>query len=191
MKIQLTPTLYLTGKYPQVYLKKFEVSGLNLALNAGTDLRTNTPFPNANYYVGCHAKEKTPTAGLLICTQSFIQEFESESTWIIDGEEVKHIVKYIVIDEKFDAISDQMIYWGATDRLETRIPKAYTNMPIKEIQPKMEYRTPILSRSSNDKMDENNCITERKDSLLLPTLEQIRFENCQYRYYPREHFKTS
>lgn len=178
MKLHLTPTLFLKGKH-QISFNRFKIDALNLDLT-NDDLKTNRPYPNPNYIVGHHANEEGTPAGLFIDTQQFPREFESKSSWIVDGTEILHIVRYEVIDAEFDVVSDQMIYWQAfkdeANKLyQSRIPTRYRDKTPLEIQPKMEYQSPVFAQFSNDTFNDTNYIIMRVNTMSLPTLERERF----------------
>jgi hypothetical protein len=193
MKIHLTPTLFLRGDH-QVSLNRFRIDAFNLDLKSN-DLKINRPYPNLNHIVGHSISEKKNTAGLLFETQSIARKFDSESIWLVDGVEILHVVKYDIIDEDFDAVSDQMIYWyafanDANKHFQSRIPIQYCGTPPLEIQPKMEYKSTVFSHYSKDTLNDENYIIKRVNTLSLPTLESDRLtvsdKTTNHRCYPRK-----
>lgn len=96
------------------------VAELALNLIGGGDLTTRRPYPNKHYRVGCRKIGQKAVSGLLIKAEGHVPHYTVTTRWAVGAERiVSHVVRYRVLDDDFDCVTDEMTTWyaSATPRL--------------------------------------------------------------------------
>lgn len=111
MLIHIRPMMY--SYYPATIID-LDLHPFDLHLVAGKDLNVGHPYPNRHYTVGCRKDKRKITDGILVETSSPIQRIRTTARWAVDGERViTHVVDYEIVDQDFDAVSDDTVLWLA------------------------------------------------------------------------------
>lgn len=181
MLIHVTPQFFTCARSgPYVELVDLRVDQLGLFLRGGKELTTRRPFPNKHFAVACRKTGRKAIGGILIETPKPLAEFTVETRWAIEAETlVKHRVKYVVLDQDFDTVTDQMSFWFATLGIPTgdftsRWPEAHKGAVPVKAQPRMQlapdaHRTGIIE----DRLFDGR-IEERSETFPVPTIERAR-----------------
>jgi len=104
MFIHLIPKLFF--KYANHFsILSLEVPELSIHLT-NDDIVSRKPFPNKCYHVVCKRKGKKAIKGILLESDKHLSHFQVRTKWLIDNEEITHVVNYHVIDDEFSLVSD-------------------------------------------------------------------------------------
>lgn len=188
MLIHITPRFY-TGNYAiPVQLVDVTIEPLGLVLRDGVDLAMRQPFPNKRIYVACRKVGRKGVNGLLIDTGAVrINEFEVVTRWAVFADDVvTHRVKHVVLDEEFEAVSTDMVFWRAMCESlggwESRMPAMPANASPASHMPSMAIMPEDGGRRTGDVVDKLNragIITERREVFSLPTIQPGRLRNVR------------
>lgn len=185
MLIHITPKLLTCAMSgPNCTLVDLSIPELGIALRGDRDLVTRNPYPNKTYRVVSRKVGRKAMDGILINTPSMVRSFTAVMRWAAGAELlVKHSVKYVLIDEDHDFVSDSMVMWsrwhesvGGWGSRMYDVPSGWTPA---NAQPRMD-----VSLNRNKKGDfkdtiVNGVITERAETFRLPTLEIGRFDSAR------------
>lgn len=178
MLIHLRPRCF--SPFEEVQLVELRIDALNLTLAGGTDLTTGRPYPNKRYAVGCRKIGRKALDGILIETPGRLRSFVAVYRWAINAEHVaEHHVEYSVLDEEYDAVTENMVMWaGASEALggwSNRWPEGLSGSPA-SMQPTMEVlRTREKSiRELQDTCNGHGLIARRTERFSMPTVEPER-----------------
>jgi hypothetical protein len=178
MLLHIRPRLY--SPFRDVSLIDLEIEPFGMRLVGGEDLKTGRPYPNKCYAVACRKKGHKAFDGILIESEAFIKKFRCTARWAIEADSVvTHRVDYKILDRKFDAASDSMMFWhaccaelgGWSNRFppgaERSIP--LVSQPMMEVVPESADRR----RASQDVV-EGEWIVSRRECFAMPTIERGR-----------------
>ena len=180
MLIHLSPQLLLAKPADKCELLKVCSTELGIQLIGGIDVVGRRPFPNKRYAVACRREGGKTVHGLLIQADRHISEFNVTTEWKLpDGQILTHSVRYVVLDEDFDTISDNMLSWYATGgsdgEREARWPQDSVYTSPARSQPRMDVvadsgRSGIIT----DTLNENGRLVERQEIFRLHTIQRDR-----------------
>ncbi|EJZ60958.1 Hypothetical protein I1A_000037 (plasmid) [Pseudomonas fluorescens R124] len=179
MLIHLTPRIFGHRTAEPCSLIDLTCAELGLSLMGGTDLTARRPYLNKNYLVACRKVGQKAIQGVLIDTPKLVRDFTVVTRWNVEGSHIAtHRVRYLVLDEEFDAVSDNMMLWHAIhgdERWKTRIPDLYLGIAHVAVQPRMDVK-PRRERSDAVvyAFDEQGCVVERSETFLMHTIERER-----------------
>jgi hypothetical protein len=170
----------LLSPFRNVLLIDLDIKPLGIQLVGGVDLATRRPYPNKRYAVACRKRGHKAIDGILIETESFVDQLSCTARWAIEGELcVTHSVDYTILDRDFDAASDHMTLWHACcDELggwSSRMPsEAAANVP-RAVEPMMEVTPGRVNcrRQSRDTV-KSGWIVSRHETFAMPTIERER-----------------
>jgi hypothetical protein len=116
--------------------------------------------------------------GILIETPGPVQEFTIITRWAVAASDVvTHRVRYVVLDNDYDAITEDMTLWYAShDGYESRWPEhpsygsPVMNQPTMEVWPRMQRRAESFDEMSMSK----NLLKERTEIFRLHTVQRER-----------------
>lgn len=191
MIIHLTPQIYACPKTEPCSLIDLTCNELNIALVGGKELTARRPYPNKNYLVACRKSGQKAMNGILIDSKSPVREFNIVTRWAVAASHVAtHRVRYIILDEEYDAISENMVLWSATSE---SLGSYKSRWPGNE-----EYGTPAMSQprmeafqrlqrvgAISDVTDASGAVIERSEVFKLPTLQPERVLNSKLSYGDR------
>lgn len=184
MLIHLVPKMFF--KYSnRISIESLEIPKLNLFLSSN-DLVARKPFPNKQYYVACRRQGKKAIKGILIETNTHLDEFQVITKWAIEGENtVEHVVNYKIIDKDFTMMSDDFILMYASDsdvlgHFSSRWNTENEDFSPASGQPYMEFVDSIKKGEQFegrvvDTLVFLNKIAKREEFISLPTIEVERF----------------
>jgi hypothetical protein len=135
MLIHLRPRLLgPLGRY-WASLTRFEVPEIGVAL-AGYrhgEIAVHHPYPNKAYTVGCRATARKAEDGFVFETSAGIKRFTSIAEWRVSmGDKawtLLHQVNYVVLDQEYDALTDDMTLWGKAFGWPDRWPQTVQGPP--------------------------------------------------------------
>lgn len=186
MLIHLTPQVYAHHATEPCSLIDLSCSELGLFLKGGKELTARRPYPNKDYLVACRKVGQKAMNGILIETESPIREFTVVTRWAVAASHIAtHRVRYIVLDEEHDAVSESMLLWYGTSEcaggFESRWPGITDHGTPARTQPRMEV-FPRLDRCGefSDLANEQGALIERSEVFRLPTIERERIMNPQF-----------
>lgn len=201
MLIYITPSFYSSDETP-THLMVLKLEELNLVLRNNIDIMTGRPRPNKNWYVACR-KGRKALNGLLIYSPKWLQSFSIENYWNCGGHKSIQKIKYNVVDDKYAAVTDNMILWndfseqgGFPVNFPRRWPD-FMNFPPLFIEPRMELFTNSILAPSHIKKDidkikqvketigENSKIVARSEQFFMPTIEPERILTANI-YLPKD-----
>lgn len=184
MLIHLSPRLYVEDFHTaDCALVDLRIDSFGLFLKGGQDIVARKPYPNKRYLVACRKIGQKAIDGILINAPRSIREFSAVTRWAIDAETIiAHRVKYVILDDQFDATTESMVLWYGTGSnlggWSSRWPEVYKDaiavnaQPRMDILPSKEKRTRIAD--TLDLLDPEGRIMERNETFFLPTVEQDR-----------------
>jgi hypothetical protein len=180
MLLHIRPRIF--SPFRHVALVDLEFLDLGISLTGGVDLATRRPYRNKDYAVGCRKQGHKAVDGILIETKGLLDEFHCRARWAIEAEEVIiHDVHYRLLDDDFDAASDNMTLWDA-DFAELggwpdRRPAWWTDKvtPV-GAEPVMHALVSKESRRDRETVDEEywEYILRRRQTFAMPTIERGR-----------------
>jgi len=174
MLIHIRPSCF--SEYRQVDLIDVEIPEFALCLRQGRELNARRPYPSEQWVVASAAAERRAKSGFFIQMPGQYDTFTTIARWSVDAEEiVKHVVEYQVLDNEFDAVSDDPILWyGIRDeygRWEKRWPDCIPPDPPEELQPRLQLRS-------------DGGAERTSEVFRMPTLERGRILTCSGTFYP-------
>ncbi|EGC9888836.1 hypothetical protein GYC09_004600 [Salmonella enterica] len=190
MIIHLTPRMFASfanpAHAPACSLIDFRSPELGLYLKGGVDVVARRPYPNKRFLVACRKIGQKAIDGILIETQRRVVEFNTLTRWAVGAERVvTHHVRYFVLDDEFDAISEKMVLWHATgDSLgnwPSRWPTWAKDATPAATQPRMELFVRERGGTFADRI-EGGLIVERAEVFQLPTIEPERFIPARFEF---------
>lgn len=177
MLIHITPRLFLPcGNFAQ--LIDLTVDELGLVLGEGKDLATRRPYPNKKYLVGCRKIGRKAVAGCLIETEQPVRSYTTITRWALNAEDIlTHRVHHIVLDDEFDAVTDNMLLWHGTSNWSSRWPECAAGLIPANAQPRMDAE-PNMRRQGDfeDVISHNGLIVYRDETFRVPTIERGRLD---------------
>lgn len=113
MLIHISPRLLVPAGFSlPCELIDIRIKEFDLQLTGGRDAVARQPFPNKRYYVACRKKGRRAINGLLIEVPGHVPVFTVITRWSIGAEVVlRHQVRYVVLDEQFEAVTDYKLLW--------------------------------------------------------------------------------
>jgi hypothetical protein len=114
MLIHLIPKIFANPIAHPCELIEFASPELGFTLLGGKDLMVKRPYLNKNYLVACRKAGQKAMDGVLFDIPSIPDTFSTVTRWLVNGQyEVKHEVVYLILDDEFDALSDDPMFWGS------------------------------------------------------------------------------
>lgn len=191
MLIHLTPRFYLPPEIPvsieAVDLVRLTIAELGVCMGP-TEVVTRHPYPNKRFYVGARRDGRKAIEGLFFDAPGHVGSYTAVAEWAINGELlVTHRTEYVVLDNTFDAVTDNMILWYATGdkRWTRRWPDALDPFTPAQAQPRMEIFSPALGGEARetevqDDLAPNGLILKRTERFPLHSVERERVVNTKY-----------
>jgi hypothetical protein len=170
-----------------------EIPEFDLVLVGGKDVVKRKPYPNKGHSVVCRKIGRKAILGILLDVPYRVREFTTKTHWEIlmlkpeflkNNEEdvflkynIFHFVKYIILDQKFDLVTDNTRLWSEKTKqfctFESRRPKYSKKLTPLEVYP---YYDILLNENKIN--DENfyyhKLIHGKKDILKVPSVEADR-----------------
>lgn len=179
MLLHIVPRLYTAE--PHCDLIDFHCPALGLKLRNGIELVARRPYPNKRYMVACRKVGQKAVNGFMVETTERLREFTAITRWAVGGERVvNHQVQYFVLDDEFDAVSEDMGLWFATceglGSWSDRWPEVAKNWTPAAAQPRMELVSKERDGHYADRHDEFGQIVERSEVFQMRTIERERIE---------------
>lgn len=164
----------------QVSLIDIQSPELGLHLHGGRDVEARRPYPNKHYQVVCRKKGRLAIEGLLIECPEHVEKFTVVVRWFLNGRtRLIHRITYNVLDQDFDAVSDNMVLWMRCSfngrEYKNRWPSGAAHWTPASAQPRMT----ILcddGRVGNfqDTVDQHGIVVQRTEVCYLRTIESER-----------------
>lgn len=180
MLIHLTPRMYACRLNEPCTLVDLKCDELGLSLKGGQDLTARRPYPNKNYLVACRKIGQKAMDGILIETLEPMREFTVVTRWAVAASHIaRHCVRYVVLDDEYDTISENMALWGnLCDDLgawRSRYPAHLEYGSPVRAQPRMDV-FPRLAKEGvvREELNRQGALIERMEVFRLPTLERER-----------------
>ncbi|MGS0621235.1 DUF6012 family protein [Xanthomonas oryzae] len=187
MLIHLTPKFYQPHRQDlTVDLVDLTVAELALNLIGGGDLTTRRPYPNKHYLVGCRKIGQKAVSGLLIKAEGHVPHYTVTTRWAVGAERlVSHVVRYQVLDDDFDCVTDEMTTWYASATLgwPSRWPvqDALHKAPC-HAAPRMDLKDDSRSTSDFPQVHDtwsDGWLVRREESFTLHTVQLERlYSGC-------------
>jgi hypothetical protein len=136
--------------------------------------------------VACRKVGQKAVNGILVETQCPVQEFTVVTRWAVAASHIAtHSVRYIIVDQEFDTVSEEMMLWGAIHpsqgEYKSRYPIGCTYGSPLESQPRMEAFNRIKRVAEfTDQLNKHGAVIERREVFRLPTLERKRLNTSFY-----------
>lgn len=179
MLIHITPQIRrppIPGFDLECRLVDLAIPEFGLALKEGSDLLTRKPYPNKNYFVACR-RGRRAVSGLFLETPEPVRQFTTVTRWSLAAEVlVTHRVRYIVLDDDFDAATDNMVHWFAFRDFQSRLPPFARDWAPVKAQPCMDVLRGHSERVGDvvDVTTRSGLIEEREETFRMPTVERRR-----------------
>ena len=180
MLIHLCPSVFAHAIDGEIRLLDVSSDDLGVSLRGGIELAARRPFPNKRYLVACRNIDQKALCGFLVEAPTWLWSFTVVTRWEVEsiGHVLTHRVRYEVMDNTHDAVSEQMMLWcgyqedGGILR-ENRVPNEY-GAPVTE-QPRMEL-VPRLDRTARvrDVLNRHGHIVARTETFRIPSIERER-----------------
>lgn len=175
MLIHIRPRIY--SLFSNVVLQDVWFPEFDLALEGNKDVLLGRPYPNKNYHVAyrkCAAANggRKHFDGIFLENKEHVSAFTLHTRWVLHTDTdmclLNHIVKYEIIDQDFDTVTDNMILWGSLSNphtgmvyRENRTPAHYIDPPIK-LEPKYHLES------------YSDILPEQKQTFQMPTIQRDR-----------------
>lgn len=185
MLIHLTPRMFACRHTEHCTLIDWASVELSLTLKGDKDLIARRPYSNKNYLVACRKVGLKAMNGILIETPQPVREFTAVTRWAIAANHIAtHRVRYIVLDNEYDALSENMILWyGMSEYLggwKSRWPELPEGSTPANTQPRMEVAPQAKKRGEViDVIDAHGLLIERTELFRLHTIERDRLLNIK------------
>ena len=176
MLLHIIPRLYVCQSLQQYCeLIDFSSPELGVTLNNNVELVARRLYPNKNFLVACRKVGQKAMNGFMIETDTRVREFTGITRWEVAKRVVTHKVQYLVLDEEFDAISEDMVFWHgpSNTKWRSRWPEIAKNWTPASAQPRMELSSSARDGIYSDR-HENGNIVERTEVFHLRTIERER-----------------
>lgn len=108
MLLHIAPKLLTAHALSTAGLASVEIPGFRLKLPGEKELMTRKPLSNKCYYVGRRRPGKASSSSLLGPPHT-VDEYTIISEWETVSDLHTHTVRYIVLDNRLDAASDEML----------------------------------------------------------------------------------
>ena len=199
MLIHLVPRLYNKAANVQVELLDVTIPELGLVLRGGKDIVARRPYPNKRFLVACRKVGSKAMTGLLIEAPARLGRYTSIIRWALEAELViKHEVEHVVIDNDFEAVSEEMVFWYGYRGFANRWPDdLYPNSAPVHVQPRMDLFDPEkwggarTGAEFKDEITTNGVVLNRRERFQMPTIDPARLwagvGSFAERVPPREH----
>jgi hypothetical protein len=180
MLIHLIPNILADRTDVPCSLVDLTCRELGLNLIGGKELTARRPYPNKNYLVACRKVGQKAVNGFLVETQGPVREFTVVTRWAVAASHIAtHSVRYILADEEFDTVTEEMMLWSAPHpsqgEYKSRYPIGFTYGSPLESQPRMEAFKRIKRVGEfTDQLDKHGAVIERSEVFHLPTVERDR-----------------
>jgi hypothetical protein len=174
-----------------------------LHLRGGVELATRRPYPNKGLAVACRRhRTRKAISGILIETARPTGELVYTARWAVHAELlVTHRVIYRLLDDDFDAASDDMMLWYAgspeSGGWSSRWPAWAEGLAPVHAQPLMRI-LPVHSAHEADqktrtidKTDSQGWIVERHQVFAMPTIERERITRNDFKEIPWPPLETA
>ncbi|WP_061289930.1 DUF6012 family protein [Azotobacter vinelandii] len=178
MLIHLTPRMFACPHTEPCTLIDLACDELGLMLKGDRELTARRPYPNPKYLVACRKVGRKAMDGFLVETPQPLREFTVVTRWAVAASHTAtHRLRYIVLDEEFDALSENMLLWSYGD-WKPRWPDHYKHLAPVQIQPRMEVSPQLENkREVVDRLDRQGFLIERSEVFRLHTIERDRLLN--------------
>ncbi|HDQ4465220.1 TPA: hypothetical protein P9G65_005533 [Pseudomonas aeruginosa] len=119
MLIHICPRLMMpVGFELPCALIDVRVQEFGLHLIGDREVVARQPYANKRYYVACRKTGRKAINGLLIEVPGHVPLFTVVTRWSIAAEVVlRHRVNYVVLDDQFEAVTDEPMLWGMAGRV--------------------------------------------------------------------------
>ncbi len=116
MLIHLTPRLFVCPVDDgEATLIGIQMETFGIDLRGEVDVTARRPFPNKRLLVACRKVGRKAVNGILVETKRPVKSFTTATRWMIEGiGEIRHEMRYEVLDEDHGAVSESMVLWYAT-----------------------------------------------------------------------------
>ena len=177
MLIHFVPCLCVNQPGVGAEVLDFACPEAGLLLQGGKHLKTGTPYPNKQYLVSCrNSGRKKAVSGFLARIPRRLREFTTITRWRLDrGPILTHHVEHQVLDEDFDMLTEDLLYWCGYKTWQPRWPENLKDTALVAAQPRMAI-APGDGRSRKQLTDriEDGVIVERREAIQMPTVERER-----------------
>jgi hypothetical protein len=186
MLIHLIPNILADRSHVPCSLVDVTSPELGLNLIGGKELTARRPYPNKHYLVACRKVGQKAVNGFLVETQGPVREFTVVTRWAVAASHIAtHSVRYILADEEFDTVTEEMMLWSATHpsqgEYKSRYPVGVTYGSPLESQPRMEVFKRIERVGEfTDQLDMHGAVIERSEVFRLPTIERDRLSTSVF-----------
>lgn len=182
--IHFTPQIMVPPSVLPLDLVDVKCEELGLALQNGREITVRRPWPNKHYRVVCRKVGRKALLGLRAERPSIPTEFTVVTRWALAADDLLiHTVRYVVLDQDFDLVSDQISMWRASAcrRYKTRWPAESRHWSPVELQPCMSL-VPYKGRGGRivEKTGLCGLLERRHETLFMHTLERGRFETWSF-----------
>jgi hypothetical protein len=171
MLLHLIPRLDVDGfVHDQVHFVDLTIAELGLTLLGQEHLTVCRPYPNKTIYTVCRrGASRKALCGILVQADSPIQRFTMVARWSVDARIRTHRVTYVIVDQKFSAISDDMTLWEAPwpDHYGPHATPANSS-------PRMSLMPKAHPRQVFDVVDHFGRVQERREIFIAQTLDPNR-----------------
>jgi hypothetical protein len=178
MLIHVTPKIYSgsNSRSVDVSLVDLKIPEFGLSLRGGEHIVGRKPYPNKLYTVACRKQGREAVKGLLIEIGGRVKNFTVVTRWELQAEIViQHIVKYHVLDEDFETVTDSMLLW------HDRWPKSAKNYTPASHQPRMDVFSGNGRKGDfHDTVNSSGIVLERHETFHIPTIEKVRLERQDF-----------
>ncbi len=162
---------------PECRLVDVRCDALGLHLREGVELTARRPHPNKDYLVACRKVGQRAISGILVETDRRLDHFSVVTRWAVGAERlVTHHVRYFVLDDDFDALTDDMTLWYGHANTEwmSRWPAWAVGVAPLHAQPLMEVASHTKRAGTCADRVDRGRIVERSEVFQLPTIERER-----------------
>ncbi|MDS9914910.1 DUF6012 family protein [Pseudomonas aeruginosa] len=174
MLIHVTPKIYAgrNNRSVDVSLVDLKIPEFGLSLRGGEHLVGRKPYPNKFYTVACRKQGREAVEGLFFEVGGRVKDFTVITRWALQAEMVvQHVVKYHVLDEDFDTVTDSMVLWHG------RWPESAKDCTPASHQPRMDVFSDNGRKGDfRDTVNSSGIVLERHETFRIPTIEKERLE---------------
>jgi Family of unknown function (DUF6012) len=182
MLIHVTPKILAGNDHHcvDVSLVDLSIPEFGLKLRGGVDVVGRRPYPNKYYTVACRKVGREAVVGLLFDVDRQVKNFTITTRWAVEADLVlKHVVKYEILDEDFEATTDSMLIWagfmGDGTRFQSRWPESAKEFVPASHQPRMDVFAGCGKKGDfKDTQNPHGIILERYETIQIPTVERER-----------------
>lgn len=163
-------------------LVEFSIEKWGVKLDGYNDLVTKRPYKNKTYHVASRRIGRKAVDGIFFEVEGPVGEFTTVAQWLHDyGTVCEHVVHYKVLDDDYDAISDDTTMWhGASAQLggwEPRWPEGVEPTPVRYEHYMSLEEGSVGSNKPLIEYDWNGLACYREETFKLPTLQRDRVIN--------------